>query len=124
MFEPISGEIIHRYICPKQKVKVLNGNYISFECKPQTVISDNGMRLVPKPKSYLIVHQNIDNNELFTIYNNKILRIVELSPDLIFEDEYFKIESAWKKLKNERVRISSINQSINTIQERKQRKID
>lgn len=124
LFEPISEEMINRYICPKQKVKVLNGNYISFEGKPKTIINHNGMRLVLKPRSYLIVHQNMDNNELFTIYNNKVLRIVELSPDLIFEDEYFKIESAWEKLKNERVRISSINRSINTIQERKQRKID
>lgn len=123
-FKKVDQEIIDNYICPKQKIKINNGMYISFKNKCFAPINEKGLRVAMKSGYYVNVHIDFKHDELFIIHNKQKLLLKEITPDLIFDGEYENLAIERKKIEEQKRKMILKNKYINNNLEQKQAKIE
>ncbi len=120
-FIPIKDEE-YEMLYPKIKVRMNNNLYFSIGGKAYAPFGSDGKRHVMKNNSYLMIINNVDKNEMFTIFKGKRFEIREVSQEDIFADEWSYIQAHKLKLEQEKWKLMETNRHvIKALDERERR---
>lgn len=119
LFNEVDLESIKTYMCPKQKVRINNAMFVTFQGKPLAPVNKKGLRQALKSGGYLTIHMIPETDELFTMHNNQKMKLVEVDGNLIFEGELYEIKKQRDALERKQTIMATKNREINRILEKK-----
>lgn len=108
---------------PKIKVKMNNNLYFSIGGKAYAPFALDGKRHVLKNNGTLMIVNNVDKDEMFTVFKNQKFIIKEVSQEDIFADEWQHIQSHRIKLERQRAKMIETNRNVSKALELRERRI-